>query len=93
MHLKIDQRFIKHLNSDPKSLALVKSILAIAQASRRNVVAEGIESYATAIALKGLGCAHGQGYAIAKPMPANDYLSWAQHWEPTQFQERVNTYQ
>jgi diguanylate cyclase (GGDEF)-like protein/PAS domain S-box-containing protein len=83
--LKIDQRFIRHLNSDPKSLTLVKSILAIAQASRRNVVAEGIESYAIASALKDLGCAYGQGYAIAKPMPANDYLSWVQHWVPTRF--------
>jgi diguanylate cyclase (GGDEF)-like protein/PAS domain S-box-containing protein len=91
--LKIDQRFIKHLNSDAKSLALVKSILAIAQANRRNVVAEGIESYEIASALKHLGCAHGQGYALAKPMSVNDYVLWSQHWEPTQFQERVNTYQ
>lgn len=91
--LKIDQRFIKHLNSDSKSLALVKSILAIAHANRRNVVAEGIESDAIAGALKYLGCAHGQGYALAKPMPENDYLSWAQNWAPTQFRERLNTHQ
>lgn len=88
--LKIDQRFIQHLNSDSKSLALVKSILAIAQANQRNVVAEGIESYKIANALKHLGCAHGQGYAFAKPMPENDYLAWAQDWSPTQFQERLS---
>ena len=91
--LKIDQRFIKHLNSDSKSLALVKSILAIAQANRRNVVAEGIESHEIAGALNHLGCAYGQGYALAKPMSANDYMAWLQNWAPTQFQERVNTYQ
>ena len=90
--LKIDQRFIKHLNVDAKSLALVKSILAIAQANRRNVVAEGIESYEIASALKHLGCAHGQGYALAKPMSANDYMLWIQNWVTTQFQERVNTH-
>ena len=90
--LKIDQRFIKHLNSDSTSLALVKSILAIAQANRRNVVAEGIESYEIAIALKHLGCAYGQGYALAKPMSANDYVSWVQNWVLTQFQECVNTH-
>ncbi len=88
--LKIDKRFVKHLNSDSKSLALVKSILAIAQAYNINVVAEGIESYAIASALQRLGCACGQGYAFAKPMPANAYLSWAQNWSPSQFQERLN---
>jgi len=92
--LKIDQRFIKHLNADPKSLALVKSILAISQANnRREVVAEGIESYAIANILQQLGCAYGQGYAFAKPMPASDYVSWVQNWVPTEFRARLKTYQ
>jgi predicted signal transduction protein with EAL and GGDEF domain len=88
--LKIDQCFIKHLDSDVKSLALVKSILAISQAHRLNVVAEGIESYAVANVLEGLGCAHGQGYAFAKPMPVNDYLSWVKNWSPSQFRDRLS---
>jgi len=91
--LKIDQRFIKHLNSDPTSLVLVKSILAIAQANRRNVVAEGIESYEIASALQYLGCAYGQGYAFARPMPANDYVAWTENWSTTEFQKRLNAYQ
>ncbi|AFY37758.1 diguanylate cyclase/phosphodiesterase with PAS/PAC sensor(s) [[Leptolyngbya] sp. PCC 7376] len=90
--LKIDKRFIKHLNSDAKSLALVKSILAIAQAHKINVVAEGVESYGVASILKNLGCASGQGYAFAKPMSEADYLLWVQNWSPTKFQERLNTY-
>jgi diguanylate cyclase (GGDEF)-like protein/PAS domain S-box-containing protein len=88
--LKIDKRFIQHLNSDMKSLALVKSILAIATANRRNVVAEGIESYAIANALKQLGCDHGQGFALARPMPADDYVTWVQNWIPNQFQEKLD---
>lgn len=91
--LKIDKCFIKDLNSDSTSLALVKSILAIAQANGRTVVAEGIESDEIAIALKHLGCTHGQGYALAKPMSANDYVLWVQNWSSTQFQERVNAHQ
>ncbi|MGB3494205.1 MAG: EAL domain-containing protein [Elainellaceae cyanobacterium] len=90
--LKIDRRFIKHLNSDATSLALVKSILAIAQANGRNVVAEGIESDAIASALNHLGCSYGQGYALAEPMSANDYVLWVQNWSPSQFQERLNTH-
>jgi EAL domain-containing protein (putative c-di-GMP-specific phosphodiesterase class I) len=91
--LKIDQRFVKHLNADSKSLALVKSILAIAQANKRHVVAEGIESYEVASTLRDLGCAHGQGYALARPMPENDYLAWVRHWVPTEFQEKLNAHQ
>jgi diguanylate cyclase (GGDEF)-like protein/PAS domain S-box-containing protein len=92
--LKIDQRFIKHLNADPKSLALVKSILAIAQANNcREVVAEGIESYAIANILQQIGCAYGQGYGFAKPMPARDYISWVQNWVPTEFHARLKTHQ
>ncbi|RZM74899.1 putative bifunctional diguanylate cyclase/phosphodiesterase [Leptolyngbya iicbica] len=92
--LKIDQRFIKQLNSDPKSLALVKSILAIAQTNnRREVVAEGIESYAIAHTLKQLGCAFGQGYGFARPMPVTEYVSWVQNWNPSEFQARLNRHQ
>ena len=91
--LKIDKCFIKDLNSDSTSLALVKSILAIAQANGRTVVAEGIESDEVAIALKHLGCTHGQGYALARPMSASDYVLWVQNWSSTQFQERLNAHQ
>ena len=90
--LKIDKRFVIHLNSDTTSRALVKSILAIAKANGRTVVAEGIESYAIAIALQDLGCDYGQGFALAKPMSAADYVLWAQNWEPSQFQAKLNTY-
>lgn len=90
--VKIDQRFIKQLNSDSKSLALVKSILAIAQAHNINVVAEGIESDGVAGVLKNLGCTRGQGYAIAKPMSEDNYLAWVQKWAPTKFQERLTVH-
>ncbi|WP_217650598.1 putative bifunctional diguanylate cyclase/phosphodiesterase [Spirulina major] len=88
--LKIDQRFIKELHRDSKSLALVQSILAIAHAHHINVIAEGIESDAIAHILQQFDCACGQGYALARPMAINDYIAWAQHWEPAPFQARLN---
>lgn len=89
--LKIDKRFIKNLDSDARSLALVKSILAIAHANTRNVVAEGIASYAVADALANLGCAHGQGFALARPMPESDFLSWSRRWLPAEFRKALNS--
>ncbi|EIC21805.1 putative bifunctional diguanylate cyclase/phosphodiesterase [Thiorhodovibrio frisius] len=89
--LKIDQRFIKRLDSDRASLALVKSILAIAKANNRPVVAEGVESHAIACTLASLGCEYGQGFGLARPMPANDYIAWAEKWDPAAFAKIVST--
>lgn len=76
--LKIDQSFIKNINSDRENLLLVKSILAIANANDKPVVAEGIETDAIARTLAQLNCEFGQGYGIAKPMPIEQYINWTQ---------------
>lgn len=76
--LKIDQSFIKNINSDRESLLLVKSILAIADTNDKPVVAEGIETDAIARTLAELNCEFGQGYGIAKPMPIEQYINWTQ---------------
>ena len=44
------------------------------------VVAEGIENKNTWNILKAMGCDYGQGYFMAKPMPANKLLDWAEQW-------------
>lgn len=76
--LKIDQSFIKNINSDRESLLLVKSILAIADTNDKPVVAEGIETDAIARTLAELNCEFGQGYGIAEPMPIEQYINWTQ---------------
>jgi diguanylate cyclase (GGDEF)-like protein/PAS domain S-box-containing protein len=77
--LKIDQRFVKSIHSDPDSLLLVKSILAIANANNKPVVAEGVETDEIADTLAQLDCEFGQGYGIARPMPISDYINWTQN--------------
>jgi EAL domain-containing protein (putative c-di-GMP-specific phosphodiesterase class I) len=37
-----------------------------------------VEDAATGAALAALGCDVAQGYAIARPMPAGDFLQWLQ---------------
>ena len=41
-----------------------------------SLVAEGVEDMATAGVLSSLGCDVAQGYAIARPMPVDDFLQW-----------------
>ena len=74
--LKIDQFFIKSILSNPQSLLLVKSILAIAKENKKLVVAEGIETVEIAQLLAELKCEFGQGYGIAMPMPVEEYINW-----------------
>jgi EAL domain-containing protein (putative c-di-GMP-specific phosphodiesterase class I) len=40
------------------------------------LVAEGVEDLATGAVLARLGCDVAQGYAIARPMPVEDFLVW-----------------
>jgi EAL domain-containing protein (putative c-di-GMP-specific phosphodiesterase class I) len=44
------------------------------------VIAEGVESIEHGQRLLLLGCDQGQGYGIARPMPAEKLLAWSQHF-------------
>lgn len=55
---------------DVSDLSIVKGVIGLAVAFNRTVIAEGVETEAHGIQLLALGCKVGQGYAIARPMPA-----------------------
>jgi diguanylate cyclase (GGDEF)-like protein/PAS domain S-box-containing protein len=75
--LKIDQSFVKDMLMDSEDHAIVEGVIALAHAFNRRVVAEGVESIQHGQILMQLGCDHGQGYGIARPMPAGDLPGWA----------------
>lgn len=74
--LKIDQSFIKELDYDTDSYAIVYSTLQMARNLNLITVAEGIEKEETLNILKELKCNFAQGYGIAKPMPFDALLEW-----------------
>ncbi|MGQ0709186.1 MAG: EAL domain-containing protein [Rhodoferax sp.] len=80
--LKIDQSFVRDMLDDPDDLAILDGVIGMASAFRREVIAEGVESIAHGTLLLQLGCSQGQGYGIARPMPANDLERWLEEWEP-----------
>lgn len=51
--------------------------------SRLQVIAEGVEDENTGILLLKMGCELAQGYFIAPPMPAEDFVNWFTHWTPS----------
>jgi EAL domain-containing protein (putative c-di-GMP-specific phosphodiesterase class I) len=80
--IKIDQSFVRDMLEDPDDLAILKGVIGIASAFKRQVIAEGVETIAHGTMLLDLGCELAQGYGIARPMPAEHFLSWAETWQP-----------
>jgi diguanylate cyclase (GGDEF)-like protein len=68
--LKIDQNFVRPLGVDARAGALLKSIVAIADALRLGVIVEGVETPNQVEILTGLGCEVAQGFHFARPGPA-----------------------
>ncbi|MDP1981409.1 MAG: EAL domain-containing protein [Sulfuritalea sp.] len=79
--LKIDQSFVHDMLEDPDDLAIVDSIVGLASAFRRRVVAEGVETVRHGRLLLELGCELAQGYCISRPMPAADLPAWIAGWQ------------
>lgn len=69
--LKIDKVFIQELNNPPVDMSFIRTIIALAHGLGMQVVAEGVELFATFQALCLEGCEYGQGYLFYKPAPSN----------------------
>jgi len=78
--LKIDRSFVFDLIKNPKDQALVESMVRMAHALDRQVIAEGVESLAHGVPLVRYGCDLAQGYGIAHPMPASEIPAWVRSW-------------
>ena len=84
--LKIDQSFIRDMMHDKGDRAIVQGVIALAKAFNRKIVAEGVESAELFQALIEMGCEYGQGYGIARPMPADELPAWLERWNKSPFQ-------
>lgn len=79
--LKIDQSFVRDMLEDAEDSGIVESVIHMARAFNRDVVAEGVETMAHAQALMNMGCHQVQGYGIARPMPADQVPAWITDWQ------------
>jgi diguanylate cyclase (GGDEF)-like protein/PAS domain S-box-containing protein len=68
--LKIDQSFVRDLDSDPDDAAIVRAIIQMAKSLNLRTVAEGVENGHIANQLQIFRCDEAQGYHFARPMPA-----------------------
>jgi diguanylate cyclase len=66
--LKIDKEFVRDLGTDAADLAILRQVVALADAFGLDVIAEGVETAAAARALLELGCRRAQGFLLSRPL-------------------------
>lgn len=74
--LKIDQSFVRRLETDHASRAVIDAVIALARSLDLELVAEGIETAAALHYLRERGCQSGQGYHFSRPLPAPGLEAW-----------------
>ena len=74
--LKIDRSFIRDIPGDADDEAITRAIVALSQALRLKVVAEGVETRAQLDFLNFEGCDEVQGYLFSKPLTYEQFVEW-----------------
>lgn len=74
--VKIDQSFVRDLDTDKHKRALVSTVIKLSHDLGRSVVAEGVETAAVAALLQAEGCDQAQGHLYARPMAPEDFERW-----------------
>ena len=70
--IKIDQCFIRDIETSPENQAIVRAVISLARDLGMRITAEGVETEQQAAILAGLGCTEVQGYLYSRPVPAAD---------------------
>ncbi len=74
--LKIDRSFIAKLSANSDNQDIIKTIIALAQNLKLDVIAEGLEQNYQLSAIKSLDCGFGQGFLFSKPLPPEAIENW-----------------
>jgi diguanylate cyclase (GGDEF)-like protein/PAS domain S-box-containing protein len=74
--LKIDQTFIRDLQTERGDSAIVEASIALAQKLNLEIVAEGVETEAQLNFLRDCKCGIAQGYYVSRPIPGDAVAKW-----------------
>lgn len=71
--VKIDRSFLEEVPSNAASATLAETIITMAHALGKEVVAEGVETEEQIQFLRDHNCDYAQGFYLARPMPADKF--------------------
>jgi EAL domain-containing protein (putative c-di-GMP-specific phosphodiesterase class I) len=74
--IKIDRSFVANATTQDAARIILESSLDMARKLKITSVAEGVETQKDWELLRELGCELAQGYLIAKPLQASEFLGW-----------------
>lgn len=74
--LKIDRSFIRDIPSDPRDMAIVEAVLAMASHLGFSVMAVGVETRPQLDFLRQRSCTFYQGYLASKPLTAENIVNY-----------------
>ncbi|MEO8780112.1 MAG: diguanylate cyclase [Rhodanobacter sp.] len=81
--IKVDQAIIAHVRRDPLgTLRLLRQLIRVSHDLSMEFVVEGLESPGMIEAAAILGADFGQGFALARPMPAEQLPDWLDSFRP-----------
>lgn len=90
--VKIDRDMLTGLRTSPlETLSLIATLVQIGRDFDMTVVAEGLEDLGMTEAVAVLGARYGQGYHLARPMPAAEVPGWMADFESRDCQRRLRT--
>jgi diguanylate cyclase (GGDEF)-like protein len=79
--LKIDQSFIRSIDSDRQYTAIVSGIIKLAHSLGMTVIAEGVETAAQKAMLVQKQCDEIQGHLVSMALSPEEFASWRNDWE------------
>lgn len=85
--LKVDRAFVFGAATDSAAQSILNLSVEIGKSLDMTVIAEGVETQEEWDLVSATGCDQVQGYFIAKPMPAEQFINWKIDWED---REKVN---
>jgi len=78
--LKIDRAFTQDMINSADAQAIIAAVIAMAEALKLQVIAEGVETEAQIDLLQKQGCRHAQGFFFGKPVSAEDMTEVLRTW-------------
>jgi EAL domain-containing protein (putative c-di-GMP-specific phosphodiesterase class I) len=85
--LKVDRAFVFGAAKESAARAILEFSVHTGRALGMYLVAEGVETQEDWDVVNEVGCDEVQGYFIAKPMPAQQFIAWKSNWDEQHSQE------